>query len=135
MDVTTVESKLSTGFDEKQSRILAETIIETIIESHRQLVKASDFCELKEIVRDLAKAQQRTEARVEELAKAQQRTEARMEKLEARMEDLAKAQQKTEARMEELAAAQAETQRCMQRLIGQVDTVKKQLGGLSRSVA
>jgi len=38
-------------------------------------VTRSDFEDLKEIVRDLAEAQKRTEARVEELAEAQKRTE------------------------------------------------------------
>jgi hypothetical protein len=38
----------------------------------------TDFEELKTIVRELAQAQARTEARVEELAEAQQRTELRV---------------------------------------------------------
>jgi hypothetical protein len=78
-------------------------------------VKRVDIEDLKAIVRDLAQAQQRTEARIEELAQAQQRTEARIEELaqaqqrtEARIEELAQAQQRTEARIEELTQAQKE---------------------------
>lgn len=56
--------------------------LEDWLEAHqRSLVKAGDFNELKEIVRDLAEAQQRTETRVGELVAAQQRTETRMEEL------------------------------------------------------
>jgi len=51
-------------------------------ESQKELVKASDFNELKDIVKELgikvgelAEAQKRTEQKVEELAEAQKRTE------------------------------------------------------------
>ncbi len=59
----------------------AATLAEVITDAYTDLVKTSDFNELKEIVRDLAQSQQRTEQRVEELARAQQRTEQRMEEL------------------------------------------------------
>src|SRR5262245_18478459 len=58
-----------------------------------------DIDELQTIIRDLAQAQARTEARIGELAQAQQRTERRVE-------ELAQAQQRTELRMEALAQAQ-----------------------------
>jgi prefoldin subunit 5 len=59
-------------------------------------VSETNLADLRDIVRELAQAQVRTEARVEELAQAQARTEARLEALTARVDTLA-------VRMEELA--------------------------------
>jgi hypothetical protein len=87
----------------------------------------TDFEELKAIVRDLAQAQARTEARLEELAQAQARTEVRLEELaqaqartEVRLEELAQAQARTEVRLEELAQAQQRTESNMEALRGAV---------------
>ncbi|MEK9149225.1 MAG: DUF3782 domain-containing protein, partial [Candidatus Desantisbacteria bacterium] len=91
-------------------------------------VKKDDFSELKEIVKELALAQKRTEQRVEELAIAQKRTEERVE-------ELAIAQKRTEERLvgveerltrlekvvEELAIAQKETQKELKELTVRVD--------------
>ena len=89
----------------------------------RRLLLADDFLELPRIVRELAEAQKRTEARVEELAEAQKRTEARLERLEATVLELAEAQKRTEARLEsleevvrELAEAQKRTEGELQKL-------------------
>jgi predicted nucleic acid-binding Zn-ribbon protein len=72
----------------------------------------------------LARAQARTEQRLEELARAQARTEQRLEELaraqartEQRLEELARAQARTEQRLEELARAQA---RLSERLDGEI---------------
>lgn len=65
-------------FDPRQSRVLAEVITD----AYSDLVKTSDFNELKAIVRDLAVAQQRTEARIEELATAQERLTVAQERTE-----------------------------------------------------
>ncbi|WPL19261.1 hypothetical protein Thiowin_04373 [Thiorhodovibrio winogradskyi] len=48
-------------------------------------VTHEDFTELKAVVAELARAQQRTESRIEELACAQQRTESRVEELAHQM--------------------------------------------------
>ncbi len=81
------------------------------------------FSDLRDIVRELAQAQLRTEARVEELAQAQARTEVRLDSLTTRMEELAQAQARTEARLdtltmrvEELAQAQLRTETRMEAL-------------------
>ncbi|MGB9870162.1 MAG: hypothetical protein ACPLYD_00660, partial [Anaerolineae bacterium] len=69
--------KLGSVFEPKQARVLTEVITE----AYSDLVRTRDFNELKEIVRELAEAQKRTEQRVEELAEAQKRTEQRVEEL------------------------------------------------------
>ena len=71
------QKRLKLYFPPQQAEVLAEVITD----AYNDLVKTSDFNELKGIVRELAQAQQRTEQRVEELAQAQQRTEQRMEEL------------------------------------------------------
>jgi hypothetical protein len=61
----------------------------------RRLLLTDDILELPKIVRELAEAQQRTEARIEQLAEAQRGTEARVEQL-------AEAQRRTEERLAQL---------------------------------
>ena len=89
-------------------------VIQGLYEELSQTVRREDFNELKGVVKELAEAQKRTEARVEELAEAQRRTEARVE-------ELAQAQKKTEQEVAKLA-------RGLQR-------TNTELGGLSRSVS
>jgi len=153
-----LKERLRKGFSEKQATLLAEVLYDITDE----LVKAKDFNELKEIVKDLAKAQKelaeaqrrteerveelaeaqkRTEKRVEELAEAQKRTEERIEELaeaqkrtEERVEELAEAQKRTEKRVEELAEAQKRTEEELQKLIVEHKETRKQLGGLSITV-
>ena len=50
--------KFKTAFEVDQAAMLAEVLTD----AYTDLVNTSDFNELKEIVRDLAQAQQRTEA-------------------------------------------------------------------------
>jgi len=104
-----VRQELETVFTEKQVAVLTKVYLEPF----SQMVRVGDFTELKLIVKDLAAAQGRTEARVEELAVAQQglteaqrRTEARVEELAVAQQGLTEAQRRTEARVEELAVAQ-----------------------------
>jgi hypothetical protein len=92
MATADMQQKLAQVFNDRQAQVLAGVIQA----AYSDLVRTSDFNELKEIVRDLAVAQQRTEQRMEELAAAQQRTEQRME-------ELAVAQQRTEHALTTLA--------------------------------
>jgi len=138
LNVENVKGRLKRVFSEEQASVLAEIIVK----ARDELVKVSDFNELKEIVRDLAKsqkelaeAQKRTEARVEELAEAQKRTEARVE-------ELAEAQGRTEQRLnslaqrvEELAEAQKRTEEEIKRLARGLASTRAELGGLARSVS
>ncbi len=73
-----IKNKFDQAFEERQAIVLAEVIED----AYSELVKTSDFNELKCIVAELAKsqkelaeAQKRTEASVEELVDAQKRTE------------------------------------------------------------
>ncbi len=113
-----------------------EAIVSIVDQRMREIrVTREDFDELRAVVRELAEAQKRTEARVEELAEAQKRTEARVEELaeaqkrtEARLdsltlrvEELAEAQKRTEARVEELAEAQKRTEARLDSLAEKVE--------------
>jgi len=153
-----IRHKLEQVFTEPQAAVLAE-VVEA---AYTDLVKTSDFNELKSIVRDLAtaqnemaaaqvrteerltrveiaveklaEAQKRTETRVEELAEAQKRTEERLTRVEIAVEKLAEAQKRTEMRVEELAEAQKQTQQELQLLAKGLRETRGELGGLSRSV-
>jgi predicted transcriptional regulator len=97
-------------------------------------VGRGDFDELKNVVHQLAEAQNRTEHRVEELAESQNRTEHRLE-------ELAVAQNRTEHRLEELAVAQRElavaqkqTEIAVTALFVGQEKLRSELGGLSMDV-
>ncbi len=128
-----VKRRLEQVFDEKQAQILAEVIND----AYSDLVKTSDFNELKEIVRilgvkigelaeaqkrtdqkigELAEAQKRTDQKIGELAEAQKNTEKRLNSLARKVEELAEAQKRTEQRIEELAEAQKRTEQKVEEL-------------------
>ena len=90
-------------------------------------MEEASLADLRDIVRELAQAQLRTEVRLEALT-------ARVDTLTARVEELAQAQLRTEARLEaltarveELAQAQLRTQDEVTRLHRTIET---QIGGL-----
>jgi len=101
---TLMEEKLAQVFDRRQAVVLAEVIRE----AYSDLVRTSDFNELKAIVRDVALAQK-------ELAEAQKRTEIRVEELAQAQKELAQAQKRTEL--------------ALQRLSRQVGGLSDRLGG------
>ena len=133
-----IERKLQGVFPKREASVLADVITD----AYNELVKTSDFNELKGIVKELAggqkdlvEAQKRTEVRMEELTGAQKRTEVRME-------ELAGAQKRTEVRMEELAGAQKDlveaqgrTEEEIRVLVKGMNETRGELGGLSRSVS
>ncbi|MGQ9670011.1 MAG: chordopoxvirus fusion protein [Desulfosoma sp.] len=89
---------------------LYKTIIAIVDERVREIrVTREDFDDLKQVVRELAEAQKRTEARVEELAEAQKRTELRLE-------ELAEAQKKTELKLAVLTKEHQKTREMVDRL-------------------
>ena len=102
-------------------------MVEVLEKPHEESVTRIEFDDLKKIVKDLAEAQER-------LAKAQERTELRVE-------ELAKAQERTENRLEELAKAQKRTENRLEELTKVVKTltegqrqIREELGGLSTTV-
>jgi chromosome segregation ATPase len=109
-----IRDRLRGVFEERQAALLGEVITEAVTAGYRDLVRARDFNELKETVRDLA-------AKMGELAAAQARTEERVGRLEEAME--------------KLAAAQARTQEEVRRLYRVTADLRADVGGLSRSVA
>ena len=127
---------------------LREVLLDLAEELERAVTK-DEFRELRDVVRELAEAQRRTEQRVNELAEAQRETERRLN-------ELAEAQRRTEQRVNELAEAQRETERRLNELAGRVNELaeaqrrteeelrklaigqrrlRQEVGGLSRSVA
>lgn len=66
---------------EPRLREVLFAILEEIERQREETVTKKEFNELKEIVKELAQAQKRTEQRVEELAQAQKRTEQELQKL------------------------------------------------------
>ncbi|GAK57654.1 hypothetical protein U27_04621 [Candidatus Vecturithrix granuli] len=118
------------------------TMLEEIERNREEAVTKVEFNELKEIVRDLGLAQQRTEKRVEELAEAQKelaeaqnRTEQRVEELAGAQKELAEAQKRTEQKIEELIEAQKRTEEEIAKLSRGLNNTRSQVGGLARSVA
>ncbi len=150
MNRTRMREKLGRVFVNQQAEVLSEVIYD----AYHDLVRADDFNELKGVVKELAeaqqhlaKAQQRTEQRVEELAEtqqhlaeAQQRTEQRVEDLaqaqqrtEQRVEDLAQAQQRTEQRVEDLAEAQQRTEQRVEDLAQAQQRTEQRVGELAEA--
>ncbi len=120
VNVQQIKERLKGPFEEQQAGVLAEVIVEATHESQKELVKASDFNELKNIVKELG-------IKVGELAEAQKRTELKVE-------ELAEAQKRTELKVEELAEAQKRTELEVRTLVKVVDKTNTDVGGLSRSV-
>ena len=81
-----LKEKLSRVFSPVQAEVLSEVFIETQNES----VKANDFRELKDVVKELAEAQRKTEVRLEELAEAQKKLAEAQNKTEKELRNLAR---------------------------------------------
>jgi len=148
LNTEALTSELRNVFEEKQALAIVKVVTKAVAESQQELVKAKDFNELKEIIKqigekinELAGAQQGTEKRVGELANAQQETEKRVGKLaeiaqrtEERMEELARAQQRTEERMEELARAQQRTEERMEELARAQHSTEERMEELAQAI-
>jgi hypothetical protein len=107
MTPTEMQQRLGQAFNERQAGVLAEVIQA----AYSDLVRTSDFNELKEIVRDLAveqrnlaAAQQQTTQELKELAAAQQQTTQELAELAVAQRGLAAAQQQTTQELAELAS-------------------------------
>ncbi len=155
MNISTGLVRKMEDFDPKMKDILFCFMDEIEEKTSIIAVGRGDFDELKNVVRQLAESQNRTEHRVEELAVAQNRTEHRLEELavaqnrtehqleelavaqnrtEHRLEELAVAQNRTEHRLEELAVAQKQTEIAVTALVVGQEKLRSELGGLSMDV-
>ncbi len=125
------------------------TLFEEVERNREESVSKREFNELKDVVRDLAQAQLRTETRVEELAnaqrqteaflkelaEAQKKTEAHLGSLTAKVEELAEAQKRTELRLEELAEAQKKTEARLDSLTAKVEELAEAQKRTEKEVA
>ena len=84
--ISSIRTKLLEQFPEPQATLMATVFVE----SHDELIHRAEFNELTAVVRDLAEAQQRTEARVEELAEAQKELAEAQKQTTWAVKDLAK---------------------------------------------
>ncbi len=113
----------------------------------QELIEAQKKTEKR--VEELAEAQKKSEERltrlektVQELAEAQKKSEERLTRLEKTVEELAEAQKKSEERLtkleltvQELAEAQKQTEKELKKLARGLERTRREVGGLSRSVA
>lgn len=114
---------------------IIKIVDERIKEAH---VTKEDFSELKDIVKELAEAQKRTELRIEELAEAQRRTEVRVEELaaaqkrtEERLEQLTIKADQLAIRIDQLAEAQRRTEERLEQLTIRVDQLTMRVDQLA----
>ena len=133
---TLMLEQLGSVFAEVQAEVLAKVIFD----SYNALVRRDDFNELKEIVRDLAESQQRTEQRMESLAESQQRTEQRMESLaesqqrtDQHVELLAESQQRTDQHVELLAESQQRTDQHVESLAESQQRTEQRMESLAEA--
>ncbi|MCX8028034.1 MAG: hypothetical protein N3A62_09325 [Thermodesulfovibrionales bacterium] len=112
IDTLQIYEELKEDISEVAAKKIASSIGKVYTELANMVTK-TEFNELKEIVRELAEAQKRTEEKVEELAEAQKRTEQKVE---------------------ELAEAQKATQKELRELIGEHKKTRQQVGSLSHTV-
>ncbi len=138
LNTPTLTRRFERVFDRRQASVLAESITE----AYDDLVKTSDFSELKGIVQELAVTQQRTEIKVEELVVTQQRTEIKVEELataqqrtEIRVEELAVAQQRTEIKVKELAVNMSHMTQSMDKMSQSMDKMSQDMSNMSQSIS
>ena len=113
-------AKMKTMFKKVFSAPQSEILARVIEDAYNSLVKTSDFNELKDIVKELAEAQKRTEIKIEELAEAQKQTNKEIK-------ELAEAQKQTEKEIKELAVSHKQ-------LVEDHKETRRQLGGITQSI-
>jgi DNA repair exonuclease SbcCD ATPase subunit len=123
--VNKIKEEIKKVFKKEQAKVLI-----AIVDIVDETVKAKDFNELKEIVRqigvklsELIQAQKETDQKIKELTEAQKRTDQKVaelaeaqKKTEQKVAELIEAQKRTEQRVEELAQVQKETEQKIKEL-------------------
>ncbi|MFH0926234.1 MAG: hypothetical protein V1872_11515 [bacterium] len=118
-----MQYKLEEEFDEGQARLLSKVITE----AYNELVKTSDFNELKAIVKDIAEVQRETDRKMGELAEAQKETRQELRELAESHKELAESQKG-------LTEAQNRTEERIKELTLAVKDMGNQVGGLGNSM-
>lgn len=124
--------------------IAAEKIVDVIgavYEELRNSVTKVEFNELKEIVKDLAEAQKRTELRLEELTKRVDQLTIRMDQLTERVDQLTIRMDELAKRVDELTANVSRLERKVEDLVGEmkgmkvtIQDMKQEMGGMSHAI-
>ena len=148
---------VSATFMRKLERVSPELrdLLLSLMEEFERTVTKDEFRELRDIVKELAEAQRRTEERLErleatvqelveaqkrteerlnQLAEAQRRTEERLNRLEATVQKLAEAQRRTEERLNQLAEAQRRTEERVNQLAEAQRRTEERLNRLEATV-
>lgn len=131
-----VKEKIQQCFSPSQAIVLMD-----VVDIYDDVVKVSDFTELKEIVRELAEEQKesrkginRLDKTMQELAEAQKRTEVKVEELAGEQKESRKSINRLDKAMQELAEAQRITAVELRELKEEHKETRMQLGGLSMAV-
>jgi DNA repair ATPase RecN len=140
--VNKIKEEIKKVFKKEQAKVLI-----AIVDIVDETVKAKDFNELKEIVRqigvklsELIQAQKETDQKIKELTEAQKRTDQKVaelaeaqKKTEQKVEELAQAQKKTEEEVKELARQVRALTEEMREIKMELRDVRRELGGLGKS--
>jgi DNA repair ATPase RecN len=138
-----IKEEIKKVFKKEQAKVLI-----AIVDIVDETVKAKDFNELKEIVRqigvklsELIQAQKETDQKIKELTEAQKRTDQKVaelaeaqKKTEQKVAELIEAQKRTEQRVEELAQAQKETEQKIKELTEAQKKTEEEVRELTRQV-
>jgi chromosome segregation ATPase len=141
--VNKIKEEIKKVFKKEQAKVLI-----AIVDIVDETVKAKDFNELKEIVRqigvklsELIQAQKETDQKIKELTEAQKRTDQKVaelaeaqKKTEQKVAELTEAQKRTEQRVEELAQAQKETEQKIKELTEAQKKTEEEVRELTRQV-
>ncbi|MGH6820949.1 MAG: hypothetical protein ACREDU_08840, partial [Methylocella sp.] len=132
-----LKDRLESAFTPPQIEALTD-----LLEAHmRSVVKASDFNELKEIVRDLGEAQKRTEVKVEtlaetmrEMAKTQTEMQLSMAGMQHSMAEMLRSQTGMQHSMAEMLRSQTGMQHSIAELSRGLDDVRSIAGSNSQTL-
>ncbi len=128
MKLQELKEKIEETFPEEQSKVLKE-----MVHFMDELVKVSDFNELKSIVKELAEDQKEMRQQLKELAEAQKKTEEQVKQLVEAQKQLAEDQKEMRQQLKELAEAQKRTEEELRALAHEHRITRQELGKLSHS--
>ena len=135
---TEITRKLQSAFEPHQ----VDALLEVIGLSYNNLVKVSDFSELKAIVQDLAESQKAMGASQEAMGKSQEAMGKTLEALGKSQRAMAITLEENSSQIRdltgvvrELAVAQQRTEAEVEKLTSVVGDIRSEIGGMSRSMS